>query len=490
MNILNRIKNIWIIAMAFFVFGCEEGFDDINIDPNSPVSVPASTLLTNGIFNVTYTYWDRDCNFEFGELMVQHLAQNEYTEEQNYSFSQSDFNFRWGNLYSGQNVSAPTGGLYDLAVARDMISLDESLSDAQRANQLAVIDIFMAFGFQMITDLWGDIPYSQAFNAGDYPFPVYDTQQSVYNGLISTVSAAVDTIDPSAKGFATGDILFDGDMSSWQNFGNAMLIRLGMRLALADEQAAVTAVSKGFSGVLPSADVSLVFDANQDLANPFYQDRVISSRDDFRISEILVEEMKALNDPRLTKYAEPAPGSTQIIGMPYGLSDAGAFELKNSTSDLHGDIEFNPLAPAYLISLAELEFFRAEAIARGYISGNAESAYNDAIRASLAQWGVDKAEIEAYLNEPEVAYDKASLAQELQSIAKQKWIALYTNGVEAYAEWRRLDYPQLNVGTGAFESSIPLRMLYPTTEDGTNGENMAVANNGSNTLSSAVWWDK
>ncbi|MCF6361382.1 MAG: SusD/RagB family nutrient-binding outer membrane lipoprotein [Cyclobacteriaceae bacterium] len=490
MKLFNKYKLIGIVVFLVFFSSCERDFDDINIDPNSPVAVPPENLLTNALFNLTYSYWDRDLNFEFGELMVQHMAQNEYTEEQNYSFAQANFDFRWGNLYAGWDVtSAPQGGMYDLIAARHLIEIDETIPADIKANKLAIIDIFLSFSFQMVTDLWGNVPYSQAFKPSEYPAPTYDSQADIYAGMITTVTDAVNAINVSADGFTSGDILFDGNMAAWKNFGNALLLRMGMRISEANSTLAQSTVSAALGASLPSGDVMFVFDgANQDLANPFYQDRIISTRDDFRISEILVNQMKANNDPRLVRYADPAPGGTDIIGMPYGLNDGGAFALKNSTSDIHESIENDPTAPAYLISIAEIEFFRAEAIARGWVTGSAQDAYNAAITASMNQWGVDPADIATYLAEPGVAYNTSSLATELESIAEQKWVALYTNGVEAYAEWRRLDFPVLSPGSGAFESSIPLRMLYPVTEDGTNGESLAAA--GDNTLFVAVWWDK
>lgn len=484
MKVINKLRYIGIAALALFATACENGFDEINTDPNSPITVPPSTLLTNGVFNVGYTYWDRDLSFEFGELMVQHMAQNEYTNEQRYDFNQSDFNFRWGNMYSGQNTVSPTGGLYDLAAARALVEADEILSAEQKANQLAVIDIFMSFGFQTITDMWGDIPYSQAFQPGEYPFPAYDAQSDIYTNLISTVTSAVASIDPAEDGFTTGDILFAGDMAKWQTFGNALLIRMGMRLSEANPTLAASTVDAAFKATLPTEDVMLVFGANQDVANPYYQDKVISVRDDFRISAELVAAMDAQSDPRLEMYAMPAPGANGIVGMPYGLLDGAAFTLKNTTSDIHTNIEDDATAPAYLFTMAELEFFRAEAIARGFTPGDDAIAFRDAIDYSVAQWGASSPGFGS-----SIAYG-TDLASKLQAIGTQKWIALYTNGVEAYAEWRRLDVPALTPSAEGEVSSIPTRMMYPTTEDGTNGESLAAANGGSNSITDKVWWDQ
>lgn len=480
------MKNIYklfgALALIMAIASCEKDFDELNTDPNSPVSVPPENLVTNVMYGVSDNYWGRGYNFEFGELMVQHMAQNEYTSDQNYIFSTSDFDGRWGALYSG------SGGLYDLALAKQMIEANETMPAAQKANQLAVIDIFYSFGFQMITDLWGDVPYSQAFQPSEFPFPTYDSQAEIYSNMISKVSAAVGAINTAENGFVSGDILFGGDMAAWRDFGNALLLRMGMRISEANASLAQSTVSSALSASLPSTDIMFLFSDNQALANPFYRDTEVGARDDFRISEILANTMGANNDPRLTFYADPAPGNTVIIGMPFGLDDAGAFALKNSTSDIHVNIEDNPTSPAYLISLAEIEFYRAEAIARGWSAGDAAAAYQAGITASMNQWGVDAIATASYLAEPGVAYDATSLATELSSIATQKWIALYTNGVEAYAEWRRLDLPVLSPGPAAFETTIPTRMLYPNSEDGRNGESLAAA--GANTLSTTVWWDK
>jgi len=493
MKILNKIKYILFLSLVFIASACDEGFDELNEDPDSPTIVPPGTLFNNGVFALGSSYWDRAWNFEFSALMVQHLAQDEFTTDQNYNIVQSEFDYKWENLYTGVVTTNPDpeGGVYDLYIARqeiEKLELTAEYTAEIKANQLACIDICTAFGFQMITDLWGDVPYSEAFQLEEYIFPAYDSQEDIYEDLISSVTSAVASINASHAGFGSNDPLFGGEMSSWVEFGNAMLIRLGMRLSETGSSFATTAIQAGFSGDLPSTDVMLVFDASSDnVSNPFYRDAVVGNRDDFRISEILVTEMEAVNDPRLVLYAEPAPGSTDIIGMPYGLDDGDAFDLKASTSDLHSSIEGDPSAPAYLFSLAEIEFFRAEAIAREIIAGDAEAAYEDAITASMRQWGVAEADITAYLAETDVVYDASSLGTQLQSIAEQKWIALYTNGVEAYAEWRRLDLPDLTVGPASVLDKIPVRMLYSISESTSNPDNYNAA--GPNTFSEHVWWD-
>lgn len=478
-----KFINRYILIALMLVFGasaCEEGLDP-NIDPNSAASVPASNLVTNAIFQISDDYWGRGMSFEFGSLMVQHLAQAEYTSDQNYIFTDADFDGRWSGYYNN---------MMDLVVARQFVEAAE-LSDAQRANQFAIIDILYAFAFQTATDNWGDMPYTEAFNSAEFDKPAYDSQQTIYNALIQKVGTAVNSIDTGAPGFASGDILFNGNMAAWEQFGHGLLLRLGMRIVNPDATQAQSVVTTALGNITANSfnNVDFVFDgASNDLSNPYFRDNI--TRDDFRLTEMLVDGMKASNDPRLAIYGVHAPGQGDYVGMPYGIDDNAATQRKGATSDINPNIEDNAVAPAYLMSAAEVEFFRAEAIARGWVAGGpagAEAAWRDGIRASMNQWGVAAADRDAYV--AAATYDATSLTTQLNAIAQEKWLALFANGVEAYAEQRRLGQPALSPGVAAQTSFIPTRMLYPVSEGATNKANMDAAHGGAgNLLNVPMWW--
>ncbi len=481
MKVIMKSINRLLAFTLLLSFGISCGdVEELNINPNQPVDVPAANLVTQAQFSIPNLYWGRDMNFEYAMLFVQHIAQDEYTEEQRYSFTAADFDNGWVQIY--------TRGLYDLQAARGLVEADVNLPEAQRANQIAVIDIMMAFGFQMATDIWGDIPYAQALT-GEITQPVYDSQEDIYTSLISSVSNAVGSINTGSAGFSsTEDIIFNGDMDGWQKFGNALLLRMGMRIADANSALASTTVSAALNGNIISSvneEANLVFMTNENIANPFWFDASAAggSRDDFRVTAELLGTLQSMNDPRETVYADPTP-SGEYVGMPYGLTDNAAFALKGSTSDLGDAVEADPTNPACFLRYSEVKFLHAEAIERGFVSGDAASEFNAGVTAAMNEWGIsDAAAIASYLAEN--PYDAANWDE---SIGLQMWIALYTNGLEAWATWRRLDQPVLAVPAAAVEPSIPVRGLYPTDEGATNQVNLGNVDY-DDALSTRLWWD-
>ena len=367
-----------VLLVAALGAGCGD-VEELNINPNQPTIVPAANLVTQGQYSLADLYWGRGLNFEFGMLFVQQIAQNEYTEEQRYTFQPNNFDGAWISVYAN--------GLNELQSAKDLIDAQDLPANI-KANQLAVIDIMMAFGFQMATDIWGDIPYSEALT-GENTQPAFDRQEDIYAGLIARTQAAVNSISVGSTGLGSSDIIFNGDMDKWQKFGNALLLRMGMRIADANSALASSTVSSALSGNIISSvgdEATLPYRVDNALANPFFRDTEPGARDDFRVSERLVDIMLEDNDPRLTVFADPT-ATGDYVGIPYGLVDNAATELKQVTSDIGAGIENNPTAPATLLRYSEVEFLRAEAIERGFVSGDASSAYAEGIRASMNEWG-------------------------------------------------------------------------------------------------------
>jgi hypothetical protein len=472
-------KKILLITFLGVFTACGD-FGDMNVNPNEPTDVPAEGLVTNAMFSLSNRYWDRAVNFEMAMLFVQHFAQAEYTEEQRYIFNNSSFNGMWSGFYASE--------LANIVAARNLI-VESDLPDAIKSNQLAVLDIIESFAFHAVTDLWGDVPYSQALNPDEFFQPAYDDQSAIYEGLINKVSGAVNSINVNAAGFSsTGDIIFNGDMNGWQKFGNAFLLRLGMRIADANSTLASTTVSTALSGNIISSmaeEATLVFSSTQEIANPFWYDASPAggSRDDFRVTDELISTLEDMGDPRIPMFAD-STATGQYVGLPYGMGDGDSFALKNSTSRFSASIR-EATAPAYLLRYSEVKFLEAEAIERGFISGNAEEAFNAAVTASMNEWGItDDAAIADYL-----AANPYNSATWDESIGMQMWIALYTNGMEAWSTWRRLDYPELTPAPAAVERNyVPVRGLYPTTEEATNSDNL-LAVGYENEMNVKVWWD-
>ncbi|MBX2842655.1 MAG: SusD/RagB family nutrient-binding outer membrane lipoprotein, partial [Flammeovirgaceae bacterium] len=200
--------------------------------------------------------------------------------------------------------------------------------------------------------------------------------------------------------------------------------------------------------------------------------------------------LKDVNDPRLPMFADPAPAPKDpndvYVGMPYGVVEAVAGSITNDEISFPGAMVRESTSPGIMMTYSEVLFIQAEAAARGMIGGDAEALYEQAITASMEQWGVEAADIAAYLGEAGVAYDG------LKSIGYQKYYALYMTGLEAYSEFRRTGYPELSPAPDAIEGrEIPRRMGFPQAEKDLNAENVAAAISrmGGDELSTKVWWD-
>lgn len=462
------------LALVFIGISSCSDLTEINIDPNNPTDVPAVNLVTQAQYSLYARMHSRVLNAEWGMLMVQHWAQNEYAEESRYLVDANSFDGSWTSFYASV--------LNELTVAKNKINADENLVGARKTNQIAIIDIMMAEAFQSVTDMWGSIPFSQALSP-EFPNPAYDNQQAIYNSLLNSLDAAVSSLNASSGSFGAGDIILGGDVAAWKKLGASLLLRMAMRVSDVDNGTAQTFVSKaiGYGLLESSADNMLFnFDADPALSNPLYIDNVLNTRDDFAVSKVLVDKLEELGDPRIEAFA--AVNNDMVYnGMPYGLTDAEAFALKSVTSRPSARVR-DALAPHVIIDFAEVSFLLAEAVERGYTSGSAEDHYNAGITASMNYWGYT--EVADYL-----AANPYSGGTWKEMIGLQKWIAFYMNGPQAWAEWRRLDQPVLAVPAAASNPSIPVRLPYPISEETNNGASLDAVTSNINDLNGKLWWD-
>ena len=474
-SIFNKFWVLTILVAGLTISSCSD-VTELNVDPNSPTAVPASNLVTQAQFSLYNLMHSRGVNAEWSMLMVQHWSQNEYAEESRYLVDANSFNGTWTSFYAS--------ALNELSVARNLVANDGNLPDAIKTNQLAVIDIMVSDAFQSATDFWGSIPYSQAINP-EFSNPEYDSQQSIYTALLAKLDAAVASIDASAGSFSSGDIIYNGDAASWKRFGASLLMRMAMRVSDADGALASEYVNKaaGHGVITSNAENALfAFDAaNPDLSNPLYVDNVINNRDDFAVSDVLVNTLTDMGDPRLDVFSTVNNDGVHR-GMPYGLTDAEAFALKSVTSRPSALVR-SAGNPHVVMDHAEVAFMTAEAIERGFLSGDAAGAYAAGVTSSMNFWGIADG-IDGYL-----AANPYSSGNWDEVIGTQKWIAFYMNGPQAWAEWRRLGYPELAVPAAASNPSIPVRLPYPISEDTNNGSSIDAVTSDINDLNTRVWWD-
>lgn len=542
------MKNIHkkLIGLSFIVLflfgGCTKDFETMNINPNEPTDVPTAYLFTSAEKVMVGFLWDEWWNGRLGMLFSQMWSQTSYTDESRYKMRDGVINNYWIYFYAGRDFAPPDGelnggGMEDLQriieLNTDPETAEKAAASGSNDNQIAAARILKVWMFQILTDIWGDIPYSEALKGAENVAPGYDKQQAIYAALLTEVTAARDLIKLNQEGIH-GDIIYNGDMAKWKKFANSLKMRLGIRMSKVDPTGAGTAIQEALaSGPFTSIDDNAVFAFIDGVPNnnPLNENQKI--RSDFAVSQVLIDFLKDRNDPRTGFYANLPNDLTEYVGFPYGMQPADATPISNSVVSMPGNIIYAPTAPAFLMLYDEVEFIKAEAFnSLGVSGGNAEQAYYDGITASMDYWNylasitptgwfridnnntnvlpepITPTQMDEYMAGASVAWNQAN-AEKL--IAEQKYIALYPQGLQAWFEYNRTSYPDVLIlpgeevvyhiegvtdtvytfiSTAVGLTTVPLRLYYPPEEQDLNGSSYsaAVASQGPDNFQTHLWW--
>jgi hypothetical protein len=449
-----------------------------SVEPAGVRRAPTGALFANAVTSAV-SIVRSDLEISTFTLWPQHVAQISGAGEDRYRVNAANVDAAWRALYSGP--------LEDIEQA-----LRQARDDNQ-PRQIGSLFVLRAWTYDYVSGIWGDVPFSEA-SRGDLGrlAPAYDKQADIYSALLTNVSDAATFMNASGDAFGKDDPIYGGDATKWKRFANSLRARLGLQLSKADPTRAKGEVSAavaagGFTSNADNAVLAWPGDGTND--NPWARHQ--RAADDLRVSKALVDTLKALSDPRLVVFAQKATLTDQFAGAPNGL-DAVAGAAAADVSSRIGVAPAKKDAPSYLMTYAEYLFIEAEAAERGWISGSAKQFYEDAIRASLEQWGVAKADADAYLAQPSVQYVAGSTG--LAQIGLQKWIALFTEGLDAWSEWRRTGFPALTPVADAATNpaAIPRRLPYASVELSTNGAHVqaAISAQGGAGLTDRMWIDK
>jgi hypothetical protein len=480
------MKKIFLIILSLVLVtaGCKRNITDLNLDPKNPATAPSYAFFTNAQRTLMNTLTSSNVNLNIFRLIVQYWQETTYTDESNYDLGTRTINDNvWNALY--RDVLRDFQETKNL-IPRDAISIPALKDPAVQKNEIAIADIMQVVTWYYLVTTYGNIPYTEALDINK-PFPKYDDAKTIYYDLLTRLDADIANLSTAADSYGSADVIYDGDVAAWKKFANSFKLKMGMTIADDDNAKAKATVEAAVAaGVFTSNANNAEFGylSAPPNTNPIWVDLVQSGRKDFTASEAIVTKMKALNDPRLNDYftTDAAGGYSGIV------AGAGG---NYSTFSKPADAIVAPDFPALLLDYSEVEFFLAEAIARGYsVGGTAQTHYNNAITASILYWGGTVIEANAYLALASVNYLTAPGTYR-QKIGIQKWIALYNRGWDAWIEWRRLDYPQLVEAVDA-QSVIPLRYPYPVNEQNVNRVNYeaAAAAIGGDDVSTQLWWDK
>jgi hypothetical protein len=514
-----RYRSLALAGLGALVLGLGACNTDklvrVNEDPNNPTSAPPQAVFTYAS-RIAMQRWfgSNPTNMRGPVLTAQHLAQVQYPDEDSYS----------------RLDATVTDNSFIFTYAQELKNFQAVIDAAKPDNQEMLwgpAQVMRSLIFGYVTDVWGDVPYSEALkgDAEDAVIqPAYDAQADIYTGLFNDLTEAVDAMaagpNPASvlPSVGSADPIYGGNRLRWQRFGNSLRARHAMRLANVDAGTAqneLTAAINAPGGLIASnADNALMrWPGDGIYDNPWTANN--RTRDDHRLSDRLMGAMVPNNDPRVAVYAQPTlcylnPTTTgcpaspaQYAGMPNALtaSEAATYSLIssrpgevfystdrfcNGCTDLSGSS-----FPSFVLTYAEVSFILAEAAERGWIGGSAAAYYEQGIRASMEQWGVtDAAAINAFIAQPAIAYQGG--VNGLTQIALQKWIALYTDGVSAWAEWRRTCVPAtVKPGPAAVIGTVPRRYQYSVRELLVNAANVeaAIAQQGPDEFTTRMYWD-
>jgi hypothetical protein len=484
-----KYKILGVFAALTVVSACGD-LTSINKNPNGPEDVPPPSILPQVIQTVVGGVNGVNMlNIRGGGLWVQYYSQIQYRDEDKYI------------LRPGTNGG---WGLYSSALS-DIQRIIQKGEVSNTANWSAVGRTLKAYTFSVITDNMGDLPYNDALRGDTVLHPTYDTQQMIYDSLFATLALARTEYDVSRPlDFATGDLLYGGDMAKWKKFNNSLRLRLAIHLSNVDatkgaSEAAAAVAGGVFTSNLDNA--TLLYLAGSPNQNPIYTDVHVGNRDDYGLSRTFVDTLNSFSDPRLPVYAQIPPAGTPYRGLANGLLDGEKIDTLDALkyiSRFGARWRETPDAPMDLLTYSEVLFLQAEAAERGWIPGGTAAAatfYTNAITASMRQFGILDSVTNVYLAQPKVAYDAAgaTTAGHLQQIAFQKWLSMYMQGAEAWTEYRRTLIPHLVAGCHAVLAYIPERLPYDDQETVLNQANVDAADaaqgfSASNDISKALWF--
>ncbi|HEV7378889.1 MAG TPA: SusD/RagB family nutrient-binding outer membrane lipoprotein [Dyadobacter sp.] len=507
------IKHTLLAACGTLLLtSCDKDFVELNTNPNA-VTVPNTPYIFSKAIYDGAQFSGNKGALLFGLMQ--------------YTTSYNDVE-GFGSKYVASQVNA-TGGVFTSAYPAQINEIGEVIKalkdDPARVNMYAMARIWKVYCFSRLTDLYGDIPYSEAgqgYNLSIFQ-PKYDTQSTIYPDMLNELEAAAASLNTSsATSFGTSDLIYQGDITKWKKFAYSLMLRLGMRLSKVDATASQSWVTKAIAGgvIREYADIAKVSYTSggqninknpiawQLLNDNYMRADGNNNTEGGKYQDVFINALKANNDPRLgvlsVVYVNGVASSDESIqkGMSAGINgvkpaDFVTYSEPKQTTVLKQD------APLLLFTVAEADFLLAEAALKGwYTTETPASLYEAGIRAAMRQWDlisgttgiIPQARVDSYVA-AHAFITSGTVAQRTEQIYKEFWVGLFPDAQEVYNNYRRTGYPALvpNVYPGnATGGRIFRRFLYPISEQTLNrvAYNEAVQRQGADDLMTRIWWDK
>lgn len=477
-----------VVAFALSFTACEK-YLDVNDTPNNPLEVPAATLLPTGLAGTAFANSNELNRFASTIMSVTAGAGGSPSDYDIYIVDGDDFGNQWNfELYGAALVN------YKKLIEQ---------GDANNGPAYSGIGkIMKAFSFAMATDIWGDVPYSEALS-GDIGIttPRLDSQKDIYLGnealgiqglfdLVKEGLADLEKDSPLKPG--VDDIVYRGNIESWKRAGNSLLLRLALQISSVEPAIAKTiiqeVIAKNQYINSNTHNLSVNFGGQVGSQAPIWTLTHNSLfQNELLISTRFVDLLQDLNDPRLPVFVSRPTGE-------YVTIDNG---FRGTTPPFADRSKYNDYAtgangegPTRLLTYAQTYFILAEAVIRLQVSGDAQALYEEGIRASMLEADISSEDIDEYFAQnSDVTTLSGSNDEKIEQIVTQKYISLFANGLEQWNDWRRTGYPALaqHQNAAGVDGTRPVRAIYLFTEQQRNpnfpqGNSVPQSN-------VPVWWD-
>jgi hypothetical protein len=530
----NKLYLLPLLGLLIFIQSCTKNYKDVNTNKNAIATIGASTLP------FLFSHAEEVGTVNAGNYQV---AQNLFADQYAQYFACEATYFGSDRLVINQAWVGANFNPYYTDVLPQLQTLFQNYDTASAEHAMA--EVVWVLTFMKATDYWGPIPY---FSAGSVQISVpYDPQDKIYADFFHRLDEAIAVLQTHAgtNAYASYDLIYAGDVNKWIKFANSLRLRLALRVSKADPATAKKeAEASVAAGVMTTSGADDAFILRASAGGDINGLSTMSDWNEFRMSATMASVLKGYQDPRIAQYfvptvnsKDPTPGKfANYQGLRNGLSVAQLTEPANlAAANSHQGPRWSSTTvtvnsvpvglasytntPQNVMESAECFFLRAEGALLGWNMGdNAQNLYEAGIKQSMAQWGItDATAISNYiastntpvapgdfLNSPAVSNVpikwNSDPAIQLQQIMTQKWLALYPDGLEAWADWRRSHVMKLYPAANSDNQLIPdpsvkwlRRMPFLLTERQNNADGVKTgeaALGGPDNELTPVWWDR
>lgn len=505
-----------MLIWGFIAAGCTGDFEEINTNPYAFTTLGKSDLTS--VFKGAENNALRFNTYQvtqglFADLYAQYYATNvTYFATDRYNYVSGWNSDAWANIYT--NTVPKLRTIFE--------NVDEKSGEA------ALAHIIWVYTFHLLADYHGSIPY---IGAGEGESVPYNSTKDIYYDFFERLTKAVNNLKSLPSGttvFAEGDLCYNGNIEKWIKFANTLKLRLAMRLSNIDPSKAKTEAEAAFASGVFSSNEDNAFYASSGTNYAFWNHlSMCAAWNEFSMSSTIYSYFKGWEDPRLPIYFQPAVKTGTFSSIRNGISredlvqerNKGAYNSNIGTRWVsYSGTTATPIydAPYHIMCYAEALFLRAEGAMNGWkMDGTPKELYEAGIRASMQQWGVDKTLTDSYISStakpaaPDDFHHSPAVSdlqvkwsdnknEQRQQIGTQKWLAIFPNGPEGWAEFRRTGYPTMYPVIRSENSSIPQgkfiqRLQYPQNEYSTNKEFLQKGIEligGADVQGAPLWWAK